>query len=105
MGRHGLYLRMRTTAGRGDALEAVLLRAAELLGDVGECELYLVNRSPEDPDVVWMTEIWETESAHDRILFNDLLDALVSEAMGLLDGPPHITRVTPNRSAIAPAIG
>ena len=41
--------------------ERLLAAAAELEQDPG-CELYLVNRQADDPDVVWVTELWRSQA-------------------------------------------
>lgn len=55
------YAKAKAKPGKGDALAAELLDVAHALRDVPGCELYVVNRDPSDPDVVWVTELWRTE--------------------------------------------
>ena len=46
--------------GRGEELARLLLQAADdVAGDPG-CELYLVNRQVDAPDVIWVTELWRS---------------------------------------------
>lgn len=85
---------MKFTAqpGRGDGLAALLLRAAKSLQDVAGCELYVVNRSSTEPDVVWVTELWLSQEALEASL--EELDteegrSLLAEVTGLLAGPPE----------------
>jgi quinol monooxygenase YgiN len=54
----------KTTAkpGRGGELARRLLAAAEGLGDDPGCELYLVNRQLGEPDVIWVTELWRSQT-------------------------------------------
>jgi quinol monooxygenase YgiN/mannose-6-phosphate isomerase-like protein (cupin superfamily) len=48
--------------GQGDALAQRLLAAAsELESDPG-CELYLINRERDDPDTIWVTELWRSQA-------------------------------------------
>jgi quinol monooxygenase YgiN/mannose-6-phosphate isomerase-like protein (cupin superfamily) len=55
------YVKATAKPGKGDALAAALLDVAHGLRDVPGCELYVVNRDPSDPDVVWVTELWRSE--------------------------------------------
>jgi mannose-6-phosphate isomerase-like protein (cupin superfamily) len=56
------YGRSVARPGRGDDLARHLLAAAaELEGDPG-CELYLVNRQRDDPDTIWVTELWRSQA-------------------------------------------
>lgn len=48
--------------GHGEELARLLLAAADAqAGDAG-CELYLVSRQRDDPDVVWITELWRSQA-------------------------------------------
>lgn len=56
------YGRSVARTGRGDELARHLLAAAaELESDPG-CELYLVNRSRDDPGTIWVTELWRSQA-------------------------------------------
>ena len=50
---------LRSTPGNGHALAGILAEndAAEPMPG---CRLYLVATDPEDPDAVWVTEVWDT---------------------------------------------
>lgn len=49
-------------AGRGDELAGHLLAAAAQLESDPGCELYLVNRRRDDPDTIWVTELWRSQA-------------------------------------------
>ena len=56
------YGRSIARSGRGEELARHLLAAAaELEHDPG-CELYLVNRQRDDPDTIWVTELWRSQA-------------------------------------------
>ena len=81
----GRYVRMTAKEGKGEQLAQVMLRVAEGLQSVPGCELYLVNRSAAEPDVVWVTELWLSQDAVDaslQALQND-------EGKAQLVGPRH----------------
>jgi quinol monooxygenase YgiN len=65
---YGLHVRIEAVAGKGGELEALLREAAGALGDDSGCLLYLVSRSPEPSDTVFVTELWSSKEAHDASL-------------------------------------
>lgn len=91
---------MKFTAqrGRGDEAAQLLLRSGDALKDVAGCELYVVNRSRSEPDVVWVTELWLSEQALDASLEQlrgEEGQARVSEVTALLAGPPEVIELAP----------
>ena len=94
-GRIGRYVRMVAVPGKGSVLAGALLRVAEGLRDTPGCELYVVNLTADEPDVVWVTEIWSDADASDRALSGDLGEVGIGEVVGLLAGPPELVELTP----------
>src|ERR1700727_2587179 len=91
---------MKFTAqpGRGDELAELLLRAADSLRDTPGCELYVINRSPTEPDVVWVTELWLSQDALEASLEHlraGDAQAQVAELQALLAAPPERIDVEP----------
>jgi quinol monooxygenase YgiN len=70
--------------GQGDALAEILLAAATGLADNDACLLYLVSRSPEDPDAVFVTEVWTSRAAHDESLQGEQVRAAIQRARPLI---------------------
>jgi quinol monooxygenase YgiN len=93
--RVGRYVRMVAQPGQGRALAATLLRVAEGLRDAPGCELYVINASPDEPDTVWVTEVWSDEEASDKALSSDLGEVGIGEVLELLAGPPELVDLTP----------
>jgi quinol monooxygenase YgiN len=83
--RVGRYAKATARAGQGDPLAAALLRAAALLEDADGCELYVVNRSPNEPDVVWVTEIWASQEALDASLQLPAVRELIPQVLPLIE--------------------
>ena len=63
-------------AGRGAELAELLLEAAAAMEDDPACQLYLINRQADEPDVIWVTELWRSQ---------DELDAVVAKVRGSAD--------------------
>jgi quinol monooxygenase YgiN len=67
MSRVARYAKLTAAEGRGGAVaERLLAAAAELRDDPG-CELYLVSRQTDAPDVVWVTELWRSQADLERV--------------------------------------
>lgn len=71
--------------GKRDELVAILTRRNSDLADAG-CLLYEVGVSDEDPDTVFVAELWESAEAHQSSLQLESVRAAISEAMPLLSG-------------------
>ena len=82
----GLHGSFRAQPGRGDELAAVLLEAARGLDGNEACLLYLVHRSVEEPDTVWVTEAWTDRAAHDGSLEDPAARELIARARPLIAG-------------------
>lgn len=83
--RYGRFGKLGTRPGQREALVAILLRDVAALKAVG-CDLYLVHVSPEQPDGVWVTEVWESKEAHGASLALPSVKQAIAEAMPLLSG-------------------
>lgn len=83
--RFGMYARLVAKPGQRDALTAILLRGAEGLRAHG-CELYVVNHAADNPDAVWVTEVWASKQAHAASLQLPETRQAIAQAMPLLTG-------------------
>jgi quinol monooxygenase YgiN len=86
---------MEALPGKGSVLAGKLLAVAEGMRGAPGCELYVVNLSADEPDTVWVTEVWADEAASDRALSGDLGEAGIGEVIELLAGPPELVDLTP----------
>lgn len=57
----GLIGKIRAAPGKRDDLAAILVGMGAMPG----CVSYVVAADPADPDVVWVTEVWQSREAHD----------------------------------------
>lgn len=89
---YGLVGAFTAQPGKRDELLALLLRAAALLeADLG-CLQYLVSTS-DDPDAVWVSEVWVDQAAHDGSLEPEEVRAVVQQARPLIAGMSHRTEL------------
>jgi quinol monooxygenase YgiN len=95
MARFAQHSRIRAKAGKGEALAAKFVEAADMQRDNPACELTLVSVSPDEPDVVFLTEVWASEADHERARNSSEVQAWAKEMPELVDGPPEITPLDP----------
>lgn len=95
MSKIGLYVKFKTQPGKRGALVDLLLDSAQHMESMAGCELYLVNTSPTEDDVVWVTEVWSSMEEHDTSLNFPGAAEAVKIAVALLAGPPERIDITP----------
>jgi quinol monooxygenase YgiN len=86
MHKLGMYVKFTAKSGQRDALVNMLLDAAASAQSVKECELYIVNVSDTEPDIVWVTEVWSNSEAHAASLTQEETKASIQRAMPLIAG-------------------
>ena len=55
------------------------------------CELMLVSSSPEEEDVVFLTEVWSSPEDHEAARQSDEVQTWAKDMPALVDGPPETT--------------
>jgi quinol monooxygenase YgiN len=81
--------------GKRDELVEILLAAASQVKHDAGCELYVVNKVDDEPDAVWVTEIWNSEAAHQASLQNPETKALIQRGRPLIAGIENPIRLRP----------
>ena len=89
MNKYGLHGKLTALAGKADQLATILLQASELVATAKGCHLYLVSKDKDQPNEVWITEIWDSKADHDASLKMDAVRALIAQAIPLIDGKPE----------------
>lgn len=79
--------------GKRDEVVEILTRPNLGTDDIG-CLLYEVGVSEDEPDAVFVMELWESAEAHQRSLQLDSVRAAIAEAMPLLSGQMSGSRFT-----------
>ncbi|MBI5965426.1 MAG: antibiotic biosynthesis monooxygenase [Chloroflexi bacterium] len=80
--------KLTTQTGKRNELIDILKRAANLVGQLPACRLYIVSEDIANENHVWIFEMWDDKEAHDSSLKDERVRALISEAMPLMDGAP-----------------
>jgi len=95
MSKFGMFGKITTVDGKRDDLVAILLEAAEAMNALNECEVYIVSVKDEQPNAVWVTEIWQDELAHQASLKIDAIKTLIQRGRPLILGMETIETFVP----------
>lgn len=93
--RVGRYVRMVALEGQGTELAGALLRVADDMAAQPGCLAYVVNATPDEPDVVWVTEMWSDAASSEAALSRDIGESGLGDVLALLTAPPDYIEVTP----------
>lgn len=74
-----------TADGRREELVEILTRRSDALAEVG-CLVYEVGVTDDEPNTVFVVELWESEAAHRASLELESVRAAITEARPLLGG-------------------
>ena len=89
--KYGLYGKLQAKTGKGKELEELLLKAATQIGNVKGSRLYVVAKTADNPDAVYVIEVWDSKEDHDNSLKIPAVRELIAQAMPILDGKPEGT--------------
>jgi quinol monooxygenase YgiN len=87
--KYGLYGKLQAQAGKGKELGEILLKAASLMENAKGCILYIVNKTADNPDGIYVIEVWDSKEDHDNSLKLPGVRELITRAMPMLDGKPE----------------
>jgi len=83
MNEYGFLAKFTAHPGKRDDLVELLLHAAESAQRDSGCLHYLISTS-EEPNAIWVTEVWTTKAAHDASLEAEDTKALIGQALPLI---------------------
>jgi quinol monooxygenase YgiN len=86
---HVLLNRLTAKPGKRGQVVEILLESGKLFDDNPACLLYLVSEATDEPDVVWVVDLWTDQEAHAEALQAPELRPFVEQAMPLLEGMPE----------------
>ena len=82
---YGYLATMRTQPDHRDDVVKILVSGADGLRAAG-CRQYVVGVSAADPDMIWVSEVWESKEHHDASLLLPETRAAISLARPMLTG-------------------
>ena len=77
-----------TQQGKRAELASILKEAAEVVGKIPQCKLYIVCEDVSNENIVWVFESWDTKQAHDDSLKDERTRLMISQARPLLAAAP-----------------
>lgn len=96
-----LLNRLTAKPGQRERVVEILLESGKLFDDNSACRLYLVAESADDPNLVWVADLWTSEEEHTEALKAPAMRPFVEECMPLLEGMPEQIRVRPVGGKVA----
>ncbi|MFB7718717.1 putative quinol monooxygenase [Nocardia sp. NPDC056100] len=84
-----VYGRMTALPGRRDELIAVLLAGLRAGDQDGGLISFSINAAVDDPDTVWLTQLWVDKAAHDATTRSEPVAAVSRQVPALLAGQPE----------------
>lgn len=91
---YGLLNKLTAKPGKRDEVVGILLESGKLLDDPG-CLMYLVSEAVDDPNTIYVTDLWTTKESHVEALKSPELRPFVERAMPLLEGRPEQIELRP----------
>jgi len=89
--RFAQHTRIRARPGRRDELLGKFLEVPKLQADNPACEVTIVSSSPDDDDVVYLTEVWSSAEEHQRARESPEVQAWAAGMPELVAGAPDVT--------------
>jgi quinol monooxygenase YgiN len=91
----GLMGSFKAQPGKRAELADYLLKAAAILPEVEGCHLYLISNATDDPDTLWITEVWRSKEDHQASLQHEGVRAIITAARPLIAGITSSTEIVP----------
>lgn len=88
----GMIARIKTVAGMRDEMIALLRQSA---CDMPGCLSYVVATDTADGEVLWVTEVWESQARHDASLQLRQVQDAIPHARALVDSFERIALTHP----------
>ena len=82
-GLYGLIGSFKAASGKRDELIALLPNGC---GDMAGCRSYIVARDAADPDLIWVSEVWDSKASHEASLALPSVRAAIVKGGSLIAG-------------------
>ncbi|MFF0607775.1 putative quinol monooxygenase [Nocardia tengchongensis] len=83
-----VYGRVSALPNQRDAVIELINEAARACGDSGGLVAYSINAPIDDPNSVWVTQLWVSKDAHDATTHSEPVRAVSLRMVSLLAAPP-----------------
>ncbi len=89
---YGLIGKIRSIPGQRDTLIGILLDG---IHDMPGCLSYIVSRDTQDPDALWVTEVWESAGHHKASLSLPSVQEAIAKGRPFIGGFGERFETTP----------
>ena len=94
MSKIAVLAKLTAVSGKRDELLQKFQSMLDAVQSEEGCELYLAHTKDDEPDVIYMYELYSDKSAADAHMGSDAMKAFITEAGSLFGGPPQLDFVT-----------
>jgi quinol monooxygenase YgiN len=93
--RFGQHTKLVATQGNADRLANKFIESVEIQRENPACELMIVSRSLDDDDVVYLTEVWSSESEWEAARSSPAIAEWAMDMPSLVAEPPQTVQLEP----------
>ncbi|MCQ6561809.1 putative quinol monooxygenase [Paenibacillus mendelii] len=86
MSKYTMFGQLKAQPGKRDELAKMMLESSETLQGMEGCIFYILNESVNEPDVLWIMELWESAEAHAASLKDEKVRAVIEQCKPLIAG-------------------
>jgi quinol monooxygenase YgiN len=86
MKKFSLFGKLIAHEGKRDELVQLLMEGVSFLENFPGCEWYVIHVSDQEPDSIWVTEIWRDEAAHQASLQQSEIKSIIQRGRPLIAG-------------------
>jgi quinol monooxygenase YgiN len=91
---YALLNKLTTKPGQRDRVVEILIESGKLL-DSPACLMYMVSEAADDPNVIWVSDLWTSAEEHAQALKAPELRPYVEQTIPLLEGMPEQIEIRP----------
>lgn len=84
MSKFAMFGKLTAISGKRQELAGMMLASSETLSGMEGCIYYVIHEAEDEPDVLWITELWETKEAHAASLQNEQVRELIGRCRPLI---------------------
>ena len=92
---YALLNRLTTKPGQRGSVVELLIGSGKVFEADPACLLYLVTEPTDDPNLIWVIDLWTSGEAHSQALKAPELRPFIDKAMPMLEGMPEQIEVQP----------
>ncbi|MFB9273691.1 putative quinol monooxygenase [Cohnella cellulosilytica] len=86
MSKFTMFGQLIARPGQRGELAKLMLESAATLQEMEGCIYYIISESVDEPDALWISELWESEEAHAASLKNENVLAVIQRCRPLIAG-------------------